>query len=168
MQTRIQDVHEVYIGIGSNVGSRETHLRTAVRALQRIAVGAVQCSGVYETAPVGYANQPDFLNMVVRMQVPLRPLALLAALHQIEQEAGRTREIRFGPRTLDLDILLFDNDYICYRMLQVPHPRMWDRAFVLVPLAELAPMRRGRSGCTIGDLAAARKEMGIRYVGRLW
>lgn len=161
-------LHTAYIGIGSNLGNRRQYLDTAVLALGALADGRIRCSGVYETAPVLRTDQPDFLNLVAELHVPLRPLDLLRALHDIEQANGRVRTVRFGPRTLDLDILIFDDDYVCFQNLQVPHPRMWERAFVLIPLAELAPLYRGLGGRTIVQMAALHTGEGIRYVGRFW
>jgi 2-amino-4-hydroxy-6-hydroxymethyldihydropteridine diphosphokinase len=159
--------HVAYIGIGSNLGDRYQYLRDAVEALRQ--VGTVRCSAVYETEPVGYAEQPQFLNMVVELATELKPLPLLERLMEIEREHGRVRSIRYGPRTLDLDILLYDNDYICFRNLQVPHPRMWQRAFVLVPLADLVPDRRGLGGHSIKTMAdRLLLGGGIRRVGCVW
>lgn len=159
--------HDVFIGVGSNLGRRIVHLDQAVSSLSKL--GAVACSGVYETAPVGYRDQPDFLNMVVRVRSRATPRETLAFLHDIESRALRTREIRYGPRTLDLDILFYDNTYYCVSDLQIPHPRMWERSFVLTPLADLVPDRLGLGGRSIAELAnglAKREE--VRYVGHFW
>ncbi len=129
-----------YISIGSNIGDRLHHLVEAVRALQsheRIEV--TKLSSIYETAPVGYTDQADFLNLVVCVATSLDPYELLAACQEIEIGLGRIRDIRWGPRTADLDILLYNNDNIEAEKLIVPHPRMGERAFVLVPLLEIAP-----------------------------
>jgi len=158
---------EVYLALGSNLGPRMEYLQLAVSVLQdQVFETPVECSGVYETAPVGYLQQPDFLNMVMRGRTSLSPLALLKKIHEIEQILGRKREIRFGPRTIDLDILFYGNQYICYRILQIPHPRMWERAFVLVPLAELTPGRRGLGGKTVDALASRTSGKGeVKHVG---
>ncbi|MCL6549366.1 MAG: 2-amino-4-hydroxy-6-hydroxymethyldihydropteridine diphosphokinase, partial [Alicyclobacillus sp.] len=145
---------DVYIGVGANLGHRLLALDLAVRRLSEVGTRVV-CSPVYETSPVGFREQPDFLNMVVRMETSLGPRQLLEAVGRVEQEAGRTREVRFGPRTLDLDILLYGTQYVCFRDLQIPHPRMWTRGFVLVPLADLAPARIGPGGRTVRELARA-------------
>lgn len=129
-----------YISIGSNIGDRLDHLVEAVRALhahKRIEVTKV--SSIYETAPVGYTDQADFLNLVVCIATSLDPYGLLATCQEIENGLGRIRDIRWGPRTADLDILLYNNDNIEAEKLIVPHPRMGERAFVLVPLLEIAP-----------------------------
>ncbi|GMA50503.1 hypothetical protein GCM10025857_18600 [Alicyclobacillus contaminans] len=160
-------LHRAYVSLGSNLGDRWGFLRQAVFALAR--TGEIRVSSVYETDPVDYLDQPRFLNMVAEMWTTESASALLERLLTIEARHGRTRDIRFGPRTLDLDLLLYDDAYLCFRHLQVPHPRMWQRGFVLVPLAELAPKRRGLGGETITEMAArASRQGGIRCVGRLF
>ncbi|MCL6626951.1 2-amino-4-hydroxy-6-hydroxymethyldihydropteridine diphosphokinase [Alicyclobacillus shizuokensis] len=159
---------KAYIGLGSNLGDRAGTLLQATERLQRLAIGPMRVSGVYETQPVGYVEQPDFLNLVVELPVVLPPLELLSRLQRIEADFGRVRDIRFGPRTLDLDILLYGDAYVCFSMLQVPHPRLWERAFALVPLAELVPSRRALGGGTISRRAERlRQEGGVRRVGDL-
>ncbi|MFS0690816.1 2-amino-4-hydroxy-6-hydroxymethyldihydropteridine diphosphokinase [Sporosarcina sp. 179-K 8C2 HS] len=129
-----------YISIGSNIGDRLHNLKEAVRALHSHGqIKATKVSSIYETAPVGYTEQADFLNLVVRVETSLDPHELLAACQDVENSLGRVRDIRWGPRTVDLDILLFNNDNIEAENLIVPHPRMGERAFVLVPLLEIAP-----------------------------
>lgn len=160
--------HEVFIALGSNLGNREEYLLRATEALEKLMTSPLKCSRVYETKPVGFVDQPDFLNLVVQSTTQLQPLQLLEQLHEIEQKLGRKRNIRFGPRTIDLDILLFGNRYECFHDLQIPHPRMWQRAFVMVPLAELAPGRRGLGGESVSVLAARiAKEGGLHNVGYL-
>lgn len=159
--------HLAYIGVGANLGRRIDALHHAVEHLGWL--GPVACSDVYETAPVGYQDQPDFLNMVVSLCTDYQPLALLDVLLGIEAQYGRERSVRFGPRSLDLDILLYDNRYVCYRNLQIPHPRMWERGFVVVPLANLAPSYRAPGGLSVAELAARFRNKGdIRHVGRFW
>jgi len=129
-----------YISIGANIGDRLHHLAEAVRALhshERVEVTKV--SSIYETAPVGYTDQADFLNIAVCVETTLDPYELLKVCQDIENGLGRVRNIRWGPRTVDLDILLYNNDNIEAENLTVPHPRMGERAFVLVPLLEIAP-----------------------------
>ncbi|MCM3712198.1 2-amino-4-hydroxy-6-hydroxymethyldihydropteridine diphosphokinase [Sporosarcina luteola] len=129
-----------YLSIGSNIGDRLHHLKEAVRALHsHEGIDVTKISSIYETAPVGYTEQADFLNLAVSIATSLDPFELLAACQQIENGLGRVREIRWGPRTVDLDILLYNNDNIEAENLIVPHPRMGERAFVLVPLLEIAP-----------------------------
>lgn len=164
MSTNVSDRHEAYIGVGSNLGNRRKQLELAVQSLREI--GISRCSAIYETEPVGYLNQERFYNMVIELQTHLQPRALLHRLADIERHAHRDRKIRFGPRTLDLDILLYDNAYLCFRDLCVPHPRMWERAFVLVPLSDLVPARKGLGGATILELAQATNlKEEVRYVG---
>lgn len=122
---KASETREVYISLGSNQGRRLYFLDDGVQALERIATGPLRCSPVYETRPVGPVPQADYLNMVVGLETSLSARELLRYLLNVEQAAGRERTIRFGPRTLDLDILMYDNEYICFRDLQIPHPRMW-------------------------------------------
>ena len=124
-----------YLGLGSNLGDRRAHLRAAVGALP----GVVAVSPVYETEPVGGpAGQGPYLNLVVALETELSPRELLDVAHRLESVAGRVRTERDGPRTLDVDVLLVGD--LCVREpdLVVPHPRMWERRFVLAPLADLA------------------------------
>lgn len=156
------------MAVGANLGDRLRALDLAVRRLRELGE-SFACSPVYETAPVGYLDQPDFLNMVVRLDTHCGPRQLLCRVQDIEREAGRTRGIRFGPRTLDVDILLYGKRYVCYRDLQIPHPRMWERGFVTVPLADLAPGLPAPGGRTVRELAMHHAAGGgIRYVGRFW
>lgn len=131
---------DVFLALGTNLGDRTGHLASAVRSLAGLG-SLTGASSVYETDPVGYADQPPFLNMVVRLETALEPMRLLDEVHQIEKGRGRQRSFRNAPRTLDIDILLCDGLRIDEPGLRVPHPRMRDRAFVLVPLLELDPDR---------------------------
>lgn len=125
-----------YIAFGANLGDRLSTLRDAVRGLRRI--GQVTgTSTVYETEPVGYVDQPAFLNAVVSLETALSPRQLLDALLRIEAEHGRERTFRNAPRTLDLDLLLYDDLMIDEPGLTIPHPRLHERAFVLAPLTEI-------------------------------
>lgn len=129
-----------YIALGSNIGKKETYLKEAVKRLHEHPEVQVELiSSIYETAPVGYKNQDDFLNMAVKITTSLRPEELLSLTQKIEQELGRTREVRWGPRTADLDILLYNRENIETEQLVVPHPRMYERLFVLVPMSEICP-----------------------------
>ncbi|HEU6445363.1 MAG TPA: 2-amino-4-hydroxy-6-hydroxymethyldihydropteridine diphosphokinase [Gaiellaceae bacterium] len=131
----------VYVALGANLGDREGTIRTALRRLdshEQIEVERV--SSLRETDPVGYEEQPPFLNGVARLRTDLEPRELLTLLLDLERDLGRTRHgPRFGPRTIDLDILLYGDRIIDEPGLRVPHPRMGERAFVLEPLAELDP-----------------------------
>lgn len=133
-------MNEAFISIGSNIGERNTYLKQAVQALnERTDTTVEKVSSIYETAPVGYVDQADFLNIVISIQTMLSAQDLLGVCQEIEQELGRERTIRWGPRTVDLDILLYNQDNIETEDLIVPHPRMAERAFVLIPLLEIAP-----------------------------
>ncbi|PJZ02330.1 2-amino-4-hydroxy-6-hydroxymethyldihydropteridine diphosphokinase [Bacillus vallismortis] len=128
-----------YIALGSNIGDKETYLRRAVTLLhQHDEVTVTKVSSIYETDPVGYEDQAEFLNMAVEITTSMNPFELLELTQHIEYELGRTREVRWGPRTADLDILLFNRENIETEQLIVPHPRMYERLFVLVPLAEIS------------------------------
>jgi 2-amino-4-hydroxy-6-hydroxymethyldihydropteridine diphosphokinase len=127
-----------FIALGSNLGDRFATLQSALDAVRELG-STVTASSVYETDPVGYLDQPRFLNAVVRLETELAPDDLLNEMHRIEQDHHRVREFKNGPRTLDLDLVLYD-DLIDERPeLTIPHPRMHERAFVLVPLAEIVP-----------------------------
>lgn len=131
--------HTAYIGLGANLGDAPAALRAAIQALAALpGTQLLQCSALYRSAPVD-ATGPDFYNAVAALRTSLPPQELLAALQSIEAAAGRERPYRNAPRTLDLDILLFDALAIDTPTLTVPHPRMHERAFVLLPLAEIAP-----------------------------
>lgn len=132
-------MNEVYLSIGTNMGERLDNLKFAVRQLTaHEAVHVTAVSSIYETAPVGFVDQASFLNIAVRLETSLTPFAMLALCQQIEQELGRVREFRWGPRIIDLDILLYNHENIEAENLVVPHERMYERAFVLVPLAEIS------------------------------
>jgi 2-amino-4-hydroxy-6-hydroxymethyldihydropteridine diphosphokinase len=134
-----------YLGIGTNLGDRLAHLQLAVDALAAAdGVRVVAVSPVYETAPVGGPEQPDYLNAVVALDTAATPRALLELAHTIESAAERVRTVRWGPRTLDVDVLLVGDERVAEPDLVVPHPRMAERAFVVVPLADLDPEWRSR------------------------
>ena len=124
-----------FLGLGSNLGDSRAYLRDAVAALPDV----VGVSGVYETEPVGGPEQPAYLNIVVELDTPLDARSLLALAHRLEVAAERVRRERWGPRTLDVDVLWVASGPVDEPDLVVPHPRMWERRFVLAPLAELAP-----------------------------
>jgi 2-amino-4-hydroxy-6-hydroxymethyldihydropteridine diphosphokinase len=132
-----------YLGIGTNLGDRLAYLQLAVDALAAAdGVRVVAASPVYETVPVGGPEQPDYLNAVVAVDTALSPRALLRLANTIEDDADRVRTVRWGPRTLDVDVLLVGDEQVAEPDLVVPHPRMRERAFVLVPLADLDPAWR--------------------------
>jgi 2-amino-4-hydroxy-6-hydroxymethyldihydropteridine diphosphokinase len=133
-------VTRAYLGLGSNLGDRLAHLQGAVDGLGATpGVTVVEVSPVYETAPVGGPPQDDYLNAVVAVETDLRPRELLGVAQGLEARAGRVRAERWGPRTLDVDVLLVGDAVVDDEDLVVPHPRMRERAFVLVPLADLDP-----------------------------
>ena len=129
----------VYLSLGSNLGDRKKNLRTAIAALAEARVRVTGVSSFYETEPVDLREQPWFLNCVVQAKTEIPPLDLLHALRGIEARMGSKRLVSKGPRLIDLDILLYGSETIDTLELQVPHPRMLQRRFVLVPLAEIAP-----------------------------
>jgi len=132
-------MHIVYLSLGSNVGDRETNLRAAIAALTSAGVRVDRVSSIYETEPVDYQDQPWFLNCVLEAETDMQPHALLQALRAIESQLGSKKEFAKGPRKIDLDILLYGSEIIDTPELQIPHPRMLLRRFVLAPLAELVP-----------------------------
>jgi 2-amino-4-hydroxy-6-hydroxymethyldihydropteridine diphosphokinase len=128
----------VYLSLGSNVGDREANLRAAVAQLRSPKIDVKRISSVYETEPVDRTDQPDFLNLALEIQTELFPMQLLSITQRIEQQLGRERRVDKGPRTIDIDILLFGKFIIQSPKLVVPHPRMHERRFVLEPMAEIA------------------------------
>jgi 2-amino-4-hydroxy-6-hydroxymethyldihydropteridine diphosphokinase len=132
------EARRAFIGLGSNLGDRRGQLRRAVEGL-RATGDLVAVSPVYETEPVGGPEQGAFLNIVVELRTVESPWALLERCRQLETKAQRVRTVRFGPRTLDADVLLVGDESIDEPELTVPHPRMWERRFVVAPLADLAP-----------------------------
>lgn len=130
-----------YLGLGTNLGNRENNLTRAAQALgESPALTVTRASSIYETAPWGYANQPDFLNCVLEVTTTLEPAPLLRFVKEVEDAMGREPSLRYGPRLIDIDILLYGNQTISLDCpdLQIPHLRLSQRAFVLVPLEELA------------------------------
>lgn len=142
--------HNVFIGLGSNLADPQAQVSQAMQELDALPqVRVVRCSSLYRSAPVGYLDQPDFVNAVAQLQTDLSPRALLDALLALEQRCGRTREFINAPRTLDLDVLLYDDVQLHEHGLTLPHPQMHLRAFVLQPLLEIAPE------CVIPGIGAA-------------
>ncbi len=144
----------IILSLGSNLGDRVRHLERGLERL-RAHVDLEAVSSVYETQPQELRDQPWFLNLVCRGITRLKPRALLEFVHEVEHAEGRKRRERFGPRTLDIDIIAYDDRVIDEPDLQLPHPRMADRAFVLEPLIEIAPdWRHPRLGRTARELRA--------------
>ena len=166
--SRTEPEHVVFLGLGSNLGDRLELLQQAVNSLNddaRISVQAV--SSIYETEPVGGPDQGPYLNMAVRAATVHTPAALLAACHRVEAELGRTRDVRWGPRTIDIDVLLYaDNRVVDTPDLQVPHPRLTERAFALIPTIEVAVGQKLPDGTSLtAALARLAPVEGIVMVG---
>ena len=159
-------MERVYVGLGANLGERAATLADAIEQLDELAgTRVMRRSALYETAAVGFTEQPDFVNCVAELATELAPRALLHELQGIEERLGRTRGFRNGPRTCDLDLLLYGDRVIDEPGLHVPHPRLHERRFVLDPLAELAVELRLPDGRAVSDLlAAAAGQKVVRYV----
>jgi len=160
-----------FLGLGANVGDRAGNLREAIRRLAAAeGVNLLRQSRVYETEPIGITDQPQFLNMVVEVEIADEMAAreLLALARQIEKDVGRTRREQWGPREIDIDVLLIGEEQVKEPDVEVPHPRMWERAFVMVPLAELAPDVKGPTGETAAEIAERlRREQGVHAAVQL-
>lgn len=160
-------IHTVYLALGSNLGDRHKHLCDALQGLREVL--SIECvSSIYETEPVGYLEQPAFFNLVCKGTTPLSPLELLKVAKDTEVRLGRQATFRNGPRVIDIDILLYDNLCMQKEQLTIPHPRMTERAFVLVPLAEIAPDTiEPEQKRTAQALLSAISRQGVRKVGSL-
>ncbi|UAL52406.1 MULTISPECIES: 2-amino-4-hydroxy-6-hydroxymethyldihydropteridine diphosphokinase [Metabacillus] len=133
-------MNKAFLALGSNIGDRERYVKDAILSLnEHPAIKVEKISSIYETDPVGYVDQDAFLNMVLSVRTDLSAFQLLDVMQGIEKELGRKRELKWGPRTLDLDILLFNHENIETEHLIIPHPRMLERSFVLIPLYEIQP-----------------------------
>ena len=142
----------IYLGLGSNLGDRLGNLHGAVAALQQHDVRMIRSSRVYETDPVGGPPQPDYLNAVIEVETTREPLDLMRVCLEVEESLGRVRAERWGPRIIDIDILTYGDRDVLEPNLAIPHPRMHERAFVLVPLLELdadPPLPGDRSATTL-------------------
>lgn len=155
----------VYLGLGSNLGDREKTLATAIQKLDSPELRFLRASSLYETQPMGLREQPWFLNQVAEFETSLFPRQLLRRAKKTENEMGRRRIIRNGPRTIDIDILLYGAAMIRTDDLQIPHPRFRERRFVLAPLAELNPrLKDPESGQMIEALLTALEGQTIRRI----
>lgn len=133
-------MNEIIIGLGTNLGDRKKNLDKAIELLnEHESITIEDISSIYETKPVGYAKQDKFLNMVIKGVTELKPQALLEVCQNIEKQLGREKTIVNGPRIIDLDILVYNNENRHLENLRIPHPRMHERAFVLIPLYEISP-----------------------------
>jgi len=136
---QVSKLQQIYLSLGANLGNREANLQKAIELIgQR--VGEVVCvSSFIETAAWGKTDQPDFLNLALQVSTGLSPLEVLLLIQEIEHQLGRERKEKWGARLLDIDIILWENQHIQYPQLEVPHPLMQDRTFVLIPMVEIAP-----------------------------
>jgi len=163
-----------YLGLGSNLGRRDDNLAIAIRCLGGDPIHdclgeitVLRASSIYETSPWGHEDQPDFLNCVLEVSTQLGPASLLERIKAVEQEMGRRPGLRYGPRLIDIDILFYGDITLDCPHLQIPHPRLHQRAFVLIPLAELDPSLV-HPGCdsTVADLArCVDGKQGVRLWG---
>ncbi len=145
---------QAYLGLGSNIGDRENQLNEAIKMLSAYeGINVSKVSSIYETAPVGYTEQPNFLNLCIEIETTLSVSELLERCLEVEARLHRVRKERWGPRTIDVDILLYGNEITELPNLSVPHPRMNERAFVLIPLNDIATdVIEPRSNLKIKDL----------------
>ncbi len=159
-------MRRAFLGLGSNLGDREGNLREAIARLGSAeGVNVLRRSRVYRTEPIGVTDQPEFLNMVVEVELPANINArdLLTLVKRIEREMGRSQTERWGPREIDIDLLLFGDEKIKDTDFEVPHPRMWERAFVMAPLADLEPDMKTPIGEMVREVAERLgREQGVR------
>jgi 2-amino-4-hydroxy-6-hydroxymethyldihydropteridine diphosphokinase len=155
--------HRAFVALGSNLENPEQQVRRALAELDTLPQTRVTArSALYRTAPVGYDNQPDFVNAAAEIETGLAPLALLHALLALETAHGRERPFPNAPRVLDLDLLFYDDLVMDEPELTLPHPRLHERGFVLFPLADLAPGLTVPGKTTVRDLLAALPDQGVR------
>lgn len=157
----------VYLALGSNLGDREQNLERAIRLLGQEPIEVVRRSSIYETAPMILENQPWFLNQVIEVKTGLLPRHLLHSAQRIELELGRVRMIANGPRTIDIDVLLYGRTIMASKELTIPHPRMAERRFVLEPLVEIAPnLKHPVLKQKMSELLSAAKRQDVRVFRR--
>ncbi|HEY2018171.1 MAG TPA: 2-amino-4-hydroxy-6-hydroxymethyldihydropteridine diphosphokinase [Bryobacteraceae bacterium] len=155
----------VYLSLGSNVGDRQRHLEAAIERLAAPGLRVLRTSPVYETEPVDFTAQRWFLNLVVEAETTLFPQQLLLRIQKIERALGRVRTVPKGPRTIDIDILFYGNTVMQSAALEIPHPRLHERRFVLAPLADLAPeFRHPARRQTVRELLDAAPAQTVRRV----
>lgn len=155
-----------YLSLGSNLGDRETNIR---KALELLAAHArlIRVSSLYETAPIGVTDQNDFINAVALIETDLEPKSLLHTVLEIENEIGRLRNFHWGPRVIDIDVLLYDGAAVNTPELTIPHPEMMNRAFVLIPLAEIAPDLELPGGLTPSRALEKLEGQGVRKLAEV-
>lgn len=154
-----------FLSLGSNLGDRRANLADAVARLAAPDLRVVRASSIYETEPRDLPDQPWFLNQAIEIETDLFPRQLLARIQKIEREMGRKRIVAKGPRVIDLDILLFADAMISTPDLEIPHPRMTERRFVLEPLAELAPeLRHPKTRATVREMLSRVKDQAVRRI----
>lgn len=152
-----------FIALGSNLQDPETQVKHALLALDKLPkTKLVKASSLYKTSPVGYIKQPDFINAVAEISTKLSPLELLDAILNIENDAGRERSFANAPRVLDCDLLLYDDIKMITEKLTLPHPRIFERGFVLLPLSEISPNLTSPNGESIVKLALVHQNQGIK------
>jgi 2-amino-4-hydroxy-6-hydroxymethyldihydropteridine diphosphokinase len=161
-------VKTIYLSLGSNIGNREENLRAAIEQVGGAGLRAKRVSPIYETEPVDLAAQRWFLNLVVEAETDLFPLQILARTQKIERALGRVRTVPKGPRTIDIDILLYGNTVMRSATLEIPHPRIAERRFVLVPLADLDPnLRHPVTRKTVREMLDAAPAATVRPAGAI-
>jgi len=154
--------HKIFLGLGSNVGERQAYLEAALAALPP-AVVVLRRSPIYETKPWGFAEQGKFLNLLVEAETELAPLELLGTLKAIERQVGRKPTFRNGPREIDIDILIYGDTVFADNGLRIPHPSLPERAFVLVPLADMVPdLRLPGLDKSVSELLAGIDKSGVK------
>lgn len=157
-----------YLGLGSNLGDREANINRALVELVRTAgCSLIKVSSLYETKPVGITEQPDFYNIAVAIETDLAPKELLRRLKEVERKAGREKTFKWGPRVIDIDILLYDEISVAEDNLEIPHPEMQHRAFALTPLSEIAPSaKHPATGRTVRQMSEDIGSEGVSKISR--
>lgn len=155
-----------YLGLGANLGDREANIDKSLVELARQGdCKLIKTSSLYETDPVGISEQPDFLNAVAEIETEMTPKELLAAIKEVERRLGRERTVKWGPRIIDIDVLLYGDQCLSEDNLEIPHPEMNKRAFVLTPLEEIAPLvKHPKLGLTVRQMSAEVGSEGVRKV----
>lgn len=161
-------MRDIFVSLGSNLGDRAKSLARAVSELETGLGTALTASSLYETEPWGFEKQPEFLNLCARASSDIAPLALLRMAKSIEKAMGRTKTVRWGPRVIDIDVLMMGDLAMDTKRLSLPHRLMWQRPFVVVPLAEIAPDLAGPGGRSCKDIAAELDPEGrVKLIGPL-